>query len=144
MATFQFFHEFKRYLADGTMDLDTHTFRWMLSNVAPNVATNTVRADITEISAGSGYTAGGQVADSVTWTETGAGTGVWRFTCADEVFTATGGDFAQARYLVLYNDTPTSPADPLVGFLDYGAAFTLTSGNTLTIDVGANGLFELS
>jgi hypothetical protein len=144
MATFTFFHEFKRYLADGTMDLDTHTFRWMLSNVAPNVATNTVRADITEISAGSGYTAGGQVADSVTWTETGAGTGVWRFTCADEVFTATGGDFAQARYLVLYNDTPTSPADPLVGFLDYGAAFTLTSGNTLTIDVGANGLFELS
>jgi hypothetical protein len=144
MATFQFFHEFKRYLADGTMDLDTHTFRWMLSNVAPNVATNTVRSDITEIAAGSGYTAGGQVADSVTWTETGAGTGVWRFTCADEVFTATGGDFAQARYLVLYNDTPTSPADPLVGFLDYGAAFTLTSGNTLTIDVGANGLFELS
>jgi hypothetical protein len=144
MATFTFFHEFKRYLADGTMDLDGHTFRWMLSNVAPNVATNTVRADITEIAAGSGYTAGGQVADSVTWTETGAGTGVWRFTCADEVFTATGGDFAQARYLVLYNDTPTSPADPLVGFLDYGAAFTLTSGNTLTIDVGANGLFELS
>lgn len=144
MATFTFFHEFKRYLADGTMDLDTHTFRWMLSNVAPNAGTNTVRADITEIAPGNGYSATGQVADSVTWTETGSGTGVWRFTCADEVFTASGGDFAQARYLVLYNDTPTSPADPLVGFLDYGAAFTLTSGNTLTIDVGANGLFELS
>jgi hypothetical protein len=143
MATFTFFHEFKRYLGDGTIDLDSHAFKWLLTNSAPNAGTNTVLTDITEISAGNGYTAGGQAADSVTWAETGAGTGVWRFSCADEVFTASGGDFAQARYLVLYDDTPTSPADPLVGFLDYGAAFTLTSGNTLTIDVGANGLFEL-
>lgn len=144
MATFTFFDEFKKYLGDGTIDLDTHAFKWMLTNTAPNAGTNTVKADITEISAGNGYTAGGSSAASVTWAETGSGTGIWQFTCADLVFTASGGDFAQARYVVLYDDTPTSPADPLVGYLDYGAAFTLTNGNTLTIDVGANGVFRLS
>lgn len=143
MATFTVFHEFKKYLGDGTIDLDTHTFKWMLTNSAPNAGTNTVKSDITEISAGNGYTAGGQAADSVTWAETGSGTGVWRFSCAAEVFTASGGDFAQARYLVLYDDTPSSPADPLVGYLDYGAAFTLTSGNTLTIGSGTTAIFEL-
>jgi hypothetical protein len=39
---------------------------------------------------------------------------------------------------VLYNDTPTSPADPLIAFWDYGSSVTLASGETLTVDFGAN------
>lgn len=143
MATFTLFDEFKKYLGDGTIDLDSHTFKWMLTNTAPSVANNTVKADITEISAGNGYTAGGQALDSVTWSETGSGTGIFRFTAADEVFTASGGSIGPFRYVVLYDDTPSSPADPLVGYLDYGSEATLTSGNTFTVDVGANGIFEL-
>ena len=144
MPTFTFFDEFKKYLGDGTIDLDTHTFKWMLTNTAPNTGTNTVKADITEISAGNGYTAGGATAGSVTWTETGAGSGIWQFACADVVFTASGGSIGPARYAVLYDDTPTSPADPLVGLLDYGTNFTITDTNSLTLDVGANGVFRLS
>lgn len=144
MATFTFFHEFKKYLGDGTIDLDTHSFKWALTNTAPTVGTDTVFLNITEIAAGNGYTAGGQTLDTVTWSETGAGLGVWRFSAADEVFTASGGSIGPFRYAVLYDDTPTSPADPLVGLLDYGANVTLTDGNSLTIDVGASGIFELS
>lgn len=143
MATFTLFDEFKKYLGDGTIDLDTHTFKWMLSNTAPSVANNTVKADITEISAGNGYTAGGQALDSVSWSETGSGTGIFRFTASDEVFTASGGSIGPFRYVILYDDTPTSPADPLVGYLDYGSEATITSGNTFTVDVGSNGIFEL-
>jgi hypothetical protein len=44
---------------------------------------------------------------------------------------------------VIYNDTPTSPADPVIGFLDYGSSITITNGNTFTIDVGANGILRL-
>lgn len=144
MATFTFFDEFKKYIGDGTIDLDTHTFKVALSNSAPTTGTNTVFANITEISAGSGYTAGGQALDTVTWTETGAGSGIWQFTSADEVITASGGTIGPFRYVVLYDDTPTSPADPLVGLLDYGSSISVTTGNTFTIDVGANGWFRLS
>ena len=144
MATFTFFDEFKKYLADGTIDLDTHTFKAMLSNTAPTTATNTVKADITEISAGNGYTAGGTALTSVTWSETGAGTGIWQWTAADISWTASGGSIAAFRYVIIYDDTPTSPADPLVGLWDYGSALTVTDGNTFTADIGASGILRLT
>lgn len=144
MATFTFFHEFKKYLCDGTIDLDTHSFKAGLTNTAPTAASDTVWANITEISAGNGYTAGGQALSSVTWSETGAGVGTWRFNAADFSWTASGGSIGTFRYVVIYDDTPTSPADPLVGYWDYGSSLTVTIGNTFTADIGANGIFELS
>lgn len=144
MPAFQFFHEFKKHLGDGTIDLDGHTFKVMLSNTAPDLAANTVKADITEISAGNGYSAGGATAGSVTWTETGAGTGVWRFNFADVTFTASGGAIATFRYVILYDDTPTSPADPLVGMWDHGAAVNITDGNQYVVDIQSQGVFELA
>lgn len=144
MATFTFFDEFKKYLGDGTIDLDTHTFKIVLTNSAPTAGTNTVLADITQIANGNGYTTGGNTLGTVTWAETGAGTGIWQFTSADSVWTASGGSIGPFRYVVMYDDTPTSPADPLVGYLDYGSNVTITTGNTFTVDVGANGWFRLS
>lgn len=144
MATFVLTHEFGKYLGDGTIDLDSHTFKWVLSDTAPVQATSTVLANITQISGGSGYTTGGTALTSVTWTETGAGTGIWRFNAADTVFAAAGGSIGPFRYVVLYDDTPTSPADPLVGFLDYGSSITVTDTNTFTVDVTTAGIFTMT
>lgn len=144
MATSTFFDEFKRYLADGTIDLDSHSFKAMLTNTAPNTGTDTIKANITEISAGNGYTAGGATLTSVTWAETGAGSGIWQWSSADIVWTASGGSIGPFRYVVFYDDTPTSPADPLVCVLDYGSPVTLADTNSFTVDVGANGIFRLT
>lgn len=144
MATFTFFDEFKKYLGDGTIDLDSHTFKAVLSNTAPTVGTDTVLANITQIANGNGYTTGGVTLSSVTWTETGAGTAIWRWNAADFTWTASGGSIATFRYVVVYDDTPSSPADPLVGLLDYGTTLVITSGNAFTVDIGASGIFELS
>ena len=112
----------------------------MLTDTAP-VATNTVKTNITEISAGNGYTAGGA---TITTSSSAQTSGTYRLICADVVFTATGavGPF---RYAVLYNDTPTSPADPLIGWWDYGSALTLQNGETFTVDFDAvNGVVALA
>lgn len=125
MAAATKFQDFSEQLIRGVHDWDAHTFKVMLTNTAP-VATNTVKADLTEISAGNGYTAGG-TATTITVAETGGTTTV---SGTEVVFTATGavGPF---RYATLYNDTAASKN--LVQFWDYGSAVTLAAGETFTV-----------
>lgn len=143
MATFQLFHEFKKFLGDGTIDLDSHTFKAVLSNTDLDVAVADLYGDVTEIANGNGYTTGGITMTSVTWTETGSGTGVWRWGFADFTWTASAGSIGPFQYVYFYDDTPTSPADPLVGKLDRGSAVTIAAGDSFTVDVGANLVFDL-
>lgn len=143
MATPVFFGEFFNHALIGVHNVSTGSFKAALSNTAPDAAANTIFANITEISAGSGYSAGGPTLDSEAWAETGSGTNVWQWTFADEVITASSGNIGPFRYVVVYNDTPTSPADPLVLYIDYGSSITITDGNTFTIDVGSNGVFRV-
>lgn len=118
----------------GTAGSGADTLKVLLSNTAPNAATHAVRADVTEIGAGNGYSSGGTSAANVgtrsTGTLTVAGT--------DIVFTASGGTIGPFRYAILYNDTPTSPADPLIGYWDYGSSITLNDTETFTVDFGAS------
>ena len=124
----------------GIHDFSSHSLKASLHNTAP-VNTNTVFANLTEITAQNGYTAGGQTLDSETLSET---SGTAKLTVADEVFTATTGGFGPFRYVNIYNDTPTSPADPLICFFDYGSAISLLDTETFSLDFdGTNGLFTL-
>jgi len=135
MATFIFFDEWKRYQAT-TAQLETDAFKLMLTNTAPVVATHTVKADLTEITA-----AGGYASKSLTtaWQETGAGSSIWRFSMgADQTWTASGAAFDTFRYVVVYDDTVVTPSKPLVGYWDYGSALNLADGDSLTVDVDAN------
>lgn len=127
MASYNKFQDFSEQLARGNHDFDAHTFKVMLTNAAP-LATNTVKADLTEIAAGNGYTAGG-TATTITLSETGGTTTV---NGTEVVFTASGA-IGPFRYAVLYNDTPTSPADPLIAWWDYGSSISLASGETFTV-----------
>lgn len=133
MASFQKFDQFVEDIAKGVHNLDTGTLKVMLTLVAP-IASNTVKANLTEIAAGNGYTAGGTALANVDAEQT---SGVLKLVADDVVFTASGGSMDPFRYVVLYNDTPTSPADPLIGFYDYGSTVTLAVGETLTVDFSA-------
>jgi len=130
MATFNKFNAFVEHLAEGVHNLQSHTLKVMLTNTAP-VATNSVRADLTEIAAGNGYTAGGTAASVTSSAQT---SGTYKLVLGDVVITASGGSIGPFRYAVLYNDTPTSPADPLIGYWDYGSALTLANGESITWD----------
>lgn len=140
MATFNKFQAWTEHVTEGVHDHSADTLKVMLTNTAP-VATNSVKADLTEISAGNGYIAGGTQATVSSSAQT---TGTYKLVLADVVFTASGGTIGPFRYAVLYNDTPTSPADPLIGWWDYGSARTLQSGESFTVDFNAStGVFTL-
>lgn len=133
MATFNKFNSFLENLAEKVHNLGADTLKVALSNSAP-AATNTVMSDITQISAGNGYTSGGTAASISSSAQT---SGIYKLVLADVVFTASGGSIGPFRYVVLYNDTPTSPADPLIGWWDYGSSSTLADGETFTVDFDA-------
>lgn len=132
MAAYNKFNVFVGDLGLKVHNLDTDTLKIMLTNVAPT-ASNVVKTDITEISAGNGYTAGG--ADILGVYSASGGTG--SLVGTDFTWTATGGSMGPFRYVVLYNDTPVSPAKPLIGWWDYGSSVTLADTETFKVDFGA-------
>jgi hypothetical protein len=130
VATFTKFNSFVEACAEKVHNLGSDTLKVMLCNTAP-VAANTVKADLTEISAGNGYTAGGTQATISSSAQT---SGTYKLVLADVVFTATGA-IGPFRYAVLYNDTATNKE--LIGFWDYGSSISLANGGTFTVDYDA-------
>ena len=136
MATFNKFNSFVEALAEKSHNLGSDTLTIALTNSAP-VATNTVLANITEIS----YT--NCSARAVTTSTSAQTSGTYKLVCADLILTASGGTVGPFRYVVLYNDTATS--DELIGYYDYGSALTLNDTETLTIDFdGSNGVLTIA
>ena len=139
MASFNKFNAFAENVYEGVHDLGADTLKVMLTLTAPT-ATDAVKADLTEISAGNGYTAGGTTTAQSSSAQT---SGTYKLVLADVTFTASGGAIADFRYAVLYNDTPTSPADALIGYWDYGSTVSLASGETFTWDADpTNGVLQ--
>ena len=125
MATFNKFNAWVENMVE-VANLGSDQFVIALTNTAPS-ASNSVLADITQIS----YTnLSSRNVTTASSTQTG---GTYSLTLNDLVLTASGA-VAPFRYVVLYDDTPTSPADPLVGWWDYGSSLTMANAETFTID----------
>jgi len=111
-----------------------HVFKAYLSNAVPSASLDAVKADLAEITAANGYPAGGSDLQNAISETTGTVT----TTAVDVVWTAAGGSFGPFQYIATYNDTQTSPADPLWNWWDYGSALTINDGESFTIDFGAS------
>lgn len=129
MAAFNKFNGFVEALAEKVHNLGSDTLKVMLTNAAP-VATNSVKADLTEISAGNGYTAGGNTASVTSSAQT---SGTYKLVLGDPAtWTASGGSIGPFRYAALYNDTATNKE--LIGWWDYGSSITLAAGESFAVD----------
>ena len=133
MAAFNKFNSFVEALAEKVHNLGSDTLKVYLSNATPDAAADLVKADLAEISAGNGYTAGGNQATISSSSQT---SGTYKLVLADPAtWTASGGTIGPFRYAVLYNDTATN--DELIGWWDYGSSITLNAGETFTVDFDA-------
>jgi len=138
MATFNKFYDFVEQLGKGTHQLHAagHTLKVALTNTVP-VITNTVLADITEISATAGYTAGGEDSQNTFSESSGTATVV----CTDITWTAVGGNIGPLRYAVWYNEASAGGlSKPLIGWWDYASSVTIAAGETFKADFGAGTL----
>jgi hypothetical protein len=136
MASFTKLNGFVEHLAEKVHNLGSDQIAVALSNTAPGSESTPptgstaacILANVTQVS----YTYCST--RNVTTSASEQTSGTYKLTLTDLVLTATGGSVGPFRYVYLYNDTPTSPADPLIGYYDYGSSITLASGETFTID----------
>ena len=135
MATYTKFQPFVEYLCEGVFDFTSDATCTLTVGLTTNAnaptAANGLLADITPIA----YTnLSSRVATIGASGQTG---GTYTLTLNDLTLTASG-TVATFRWVFLYDDDPTAPADPLICFWDYGSDLTLNNGESLTIDFGAD------
>lgn len=128
MALYGKFNQTVEDWQEGVYTASTDQFIVALTTQANiPLATNSVLADLTEIS----YT--NLSTRNLTLSSSGQTAGLFTQLFVDLVLTASGA-VATFRHIVIYNDTPTSPADPLLARYDFGSDLTLAASDTLTID----------
>ena len=145
MATFSKVNDFV-VNAVHNMDLESDQFTIALSNTAPASESsnptadgNGVLANVTQVA----YT--NLSARTITTTSSTQTSGTYKLVLADLTLTSSGGTTGPFRYVYIYDDTVTVPADPLVGYYDYGSSLTLNDGDSLTVDFSAaNGVLQIS
>ena len=144
------YRTFKEDVMAGLHELDTggNTLKvalvtgYSLNTVTHNTWSDASAAEVT----GTGYSAGGSTLTGQTVTETGTGTGTTgergKFDAGNVTWTGLniGGTSGSPSHAVLYNDTPTSPADPLIGAWE---VTTATNGGNYTLEWAAAGLIIL-
>lgn len=141
-----FYNKAKKKLGDGTIDLDAGIYKMVLCTSASNasVATLDKYGSITgNIVAQGGYVSGGRIITGVTWTSAGDPSSV-KWDATDLVFTASGANLSAIKYAVIRNSTSAANGHLMVWSKLSTAAFSVTSGNTLTIQFAAAGIFTLT
>lgn len=123
-------------------DLDNDSFVVALTNTAPGSESTPptgdgagILANLTQIT----YT--NLSTRALTLASSAQTAGTYKIDFNDLTLTASGGSVGPFRYVYVYDDTPSSPADPLVCYFDYGAAITLLDGETLLIQFNAAGFY---
>lgn len=147
MATFNKLNGFVEHCAEGVHNLGTGQLVVALSNTAPASETTPptgstaacILANVTQIA----YT--NCSTRNITTSTSAQTSGTYNLVLTDLTLTASGGTVGPFRYVYVYNDTPTSPADPLIGYYDYGSSITLADTETFLIDFDAtNGVLTLA
>lgn len=131
------YNNFKVFLTDGVINLETDTFQLMLvgSNYTPNSSTTHANSIAALQTSGTGYSSGGVVLANPTTTLSG---GVVKWDCDDAVWSESS---FTARYGIIASSTASGW--PLVCGLDFTENKTVSSG-TFTVTFNAAGILNLT
>ena len=134
------YNQFKTEIMNKVIDLEADTIMVALldnSHSFDQTAVGWAVPDANELSAGGGYSEGGEALASKAVTQESTH---GKFDAADVSWTSAT---FTAYHAVIYDDTPTSPADPLICSIDFGGAQSVSSG-TFTIQWAAGGILTIT
>lgn len=141
----KWYEQAKLDLANGLIDLDTHSFRinmYLSTSNCDTLSGNTILANLTnQVATAFGYT---QNTKAVTITTVNAAGTITIDETTNPVWTASGGSIT-GRFAVIWDFTHASQQALCVSLLDTAPAdVTATDGNTFTITQDALGISTLS
>lgn len=152
-GTWKIYAKAKKYIGAGTITLGAGVFKMQLHRTSASasilvLSTRSTNASIVaEITAQGGYAANGRNLTPATakWT-VGASAKQYKFTytTAGLVFTANAASLNNIRYALIRNSTGAGVGKVLCFCTLSTAAFTVATGNTLTIAPAATGVFTLA
>ena len=141
-SAFSIYNRAKKYIGNGTVVLGTTACKLKLCTSASNASTFTLStfASVTsEISARGGYAAGGRALATQVWT-TGASAKQMKWSFANLIFTANGSPLNNVKFAVI----GVSAGKAICWSKLSTAQFTVATGNTLTVQFNAAGVFTLT
>ena len=142
-----FWDRAKHRICNGDISLSAGPFRLALYSSAAsgsiNTAALTIQSEIGTECSGGTYAAGGLTLAGVAWTA-GASAGQQKFDCTDPVFTASGSAISNVRFGVIVRSIGATSGYLLCWSALSTAQFDVTVGNTLTVQMNANGIFTLA
>lgn len=144
-----FYNEAKKKLgqATGGIRLDSGIFKMSLHTSASDAstATQSILSEVSgEIAVAGGYAAGGRTIAGVAWTVAGDPSSV-KWDATDLVFTASGANLSNVKFAVIHYSVGSVTSGPLLCWSRLSTSqFSVTSGNTLTIQFATAGIFTLT
>jgi hypothetical protein len=142
-----FYNSAKKKLGQNTggIRLDAGIFKLSLhqsTSNASNVAHSILSSVNNEIAAQGGYVAGGRTLAGVQWTIAG---GSVKWDTNDLVFTASGANLSNVKFAVVHYSVGAATSGPVLCWSRLSTAqFSVTTGNTLTIQMANAGVFTLT
>lgn len=142
-GTWTLYDKCRKKLVNGTMDLNAGAWRMRMFKGAAAASVSVSTLSLLSQIGTTNKTQNMSSYPLVTFTVTAiAGSATHKFTAANIVATASGGD-SSVQYAVLYNSLSAGGGHVLAWCKLSSAAFTVTSGNTLTVTTPANGFFVI-
>jgi len=142
-----FYNEAKKKIGNNVIPLDAGIFKMQLHTSASNASTATlsIASEVTgEIAVAGGYAAGGRTLAGVAWTIAGDPSSV-KWDATDLIFTASGANLSIVKFAVIHNSITTVTSGHLLCWSRLSTSqFSVTSGNTLTIQFATAGIFTLT
>lgn len=127
-------NNFRVLLAQGSVDFDANTFKAiaMKEGFIFNKASHDLYADVSasEQGTGFGYTVGGATLSGVAVAQNDTDNRA-DITWNNITWTASGGDVGPLAGVIIYDDSIAN--DPIVGYIDFGGAYTVADGGTATV-----------
>lgn len=131
-------------LGSANLDLDAGANIWKMSlhkttSNASDLTLSIITSVNNQVNNGNGYVTGGASITNETWTSVASGT--WRFDCSDVQWTASGGAITSIGFAVIAISAGAVLCKSKLtttGFISIG------NGGSLTVQINASGVFELT
>jgi hypothetical protein len=137
----------KKKIGNSTLNLAATTYRITLHTSASNAATltlGTYQSLTNEVAEGNGYSSSGKALANEIWT-VGASAKQYKFDCDDPVWTGTGGTIPNIKFADIWLSAASAGGRHLLCTASLTSSqFTLSQGNTLTLQMNSAGVFTMA